>query len=130
MTAKAKVLIAEDNAALGTVLKFNLERAGFAVTLVNNGLAALEALGQEQFDLIISDQQMPHVEGSEICRRLRTMEGYASTPVILVTAKGLELNLENLRRELGISAVFSKPFSPSAVIQKAEECLALGTQIS
>lgn len=130
MAAKAKILIAEDNAALGNVLKFNLERVSFDVTLVNNGLSALEALAQTQFDLIISDQQMPHVEGSEICRRLRTMPGYENTPVILVTAKGLELNLENLRRELGISAVFSKPFSPTAVIQKAEECLALGQATS
>ncbi|MCA9106210.1 MAG: response regulator [Planctomycetales bacterium] len=123
MPAGSKVLIAEDNAALGNVLKFNLERANFAVTLVNNGLAALEALAKERFDLLITDQQMPHVEGSEICRRLRLMEGYSQTPIILVTAKGLELNQESLRQELGIAAVFAKPFSPSAIVQKAEACL-------
>ena len=123
MTRQAHILIAEDNAALGNVLKFNLQRAGFRVTLVSEGRSALEHLEAAPFDLLVTDQQMPLVDGSEICRRMRSMPHHASTPVILVTAKGLELNLETLRAELGVAAIFPKPFSPAAVLQKVEECL-------
>lgn len=124
MPAKAKILVAEDNAALGTVIKFNLERASYEVDVAKNGRLALEAATSKLFDLIISDQQMPEMNGSEFCKRVRELPSYSHVPIILVTAKGLELDLEQLRQELGINAVFPKPFSPSQILSKVEECLA------
>jgi two-component system response regulator CpxR len=71
---------------------------------------------------------MPEMTGLELCRRLRATAEYANTPIILLTAKGLELELPALQRELAISAIFPKPFSPSEVVSTA--CQLLGEVIS
>jgi CheY-like chemotaxis protein len=70
---------------------------------------------------------MPEMTGLELCRRLRATEEYAHTPIILLTAKGLELELPALQRELEISAIFPKPFSPSEVVGAA--CQLLGVAV-
>lgn len=117
------ILIAEDNAALASVVRFNLERAGFQVTVAYNGLKAWQASQAKRFDLVVTDQQMPEMTGCELAQKLRGTENYAQTPIIMLTAKGLELELPRLRDELAISATFLKPFSPKEVVRAVEESL-------
>jgi len=119
----AKVLIAEDNAALSRVIEFTLSKAGYQVTQAANGRIAWEHAQREQFDVVLTDQQMPEMTGIELCGRLRDSEQYANTPVVLLTAKGLELELPQLCEELGIAATFPKPFSPSQVLRTVQELL-------
>ena len=121
--ADKNILIAEDNAALASVVRFNLQRAGFQVTVACNGRIAWEALQAESFDLIVTDQQMPEMSGCELCQRLRTLDKYRATPVIMLTAKGLELELPRLKSELGIAATFLKPFSPKEIVKAVESHL-------
>ncbi len=121
---KRRILVAEDNAALATVVRFNLERAGFAVTVAPNGLKAWEAAQEHEFDLVVTDFQMPHMTGGELAANLRGHERYQTTPIIMLTAKGLELELTNIREELGITATFAKPFSPKEIVQAVEDQLA------
>lgn len=116
MDYRAKALIVEDNVALARVTQFALTRAGFDTRIARNGRLGLEAASAESFDVVISDQQMPEMTGLELCRHLRQLPAYAATPIILLTAKGLELELSRLQEELDISAVFAKPFSPSGVV--------------
>ena len=120
---KKRILVAEDNAALGGVVRFNLERVGHAVTVARNGRIAWESVKAGQFDLIITDQQMPELTGIEFCRRMRELDNYSNVPVILLTAKGLELELPKLREELGVNAIFSKPFSPVEIVAAVENLL-------
>lgn len=127
MTARGKALVVDDNVALARVTQFALTRAGFDARIAGNGRKALEFAQAERFDIIISDQQMPEMTGLELCRRLRATEEYAHTPIILLTAKGLELELPALQRELAISAIFPKPFSPSEVVGAA--CQLLGVAV-
>jgi CheY-like chemotaxis protein len=127
MDPRGKALIVDDNVALARVTQFALTRAGFDAKIAGNGRKALEAAQAETFDIIISDQQMPEMTGLELCRRLRAMAEYAHTPIILLTAKGLELELPALQRELDISAIFPKPFSPSEVVGTA--CQLLGAAV-
>jgi len=110
-----RVLIVDDNVALARVTQFTLDGAGFETETAFNGRLALEAAARTQFDIVITDQQMPEMTGIELCRALRATPNYATCPIILLTAKGLELELPRVRDELGIDATFSKPFSPSAV---------------
>lgn len=124
MEFRGKALIVDDNVALARVTQFALSRAGFDARIAANGRKALEQAQAVQFDIVISDQQMPEMTGLELCRRLRAMAEYAATPIILLTAKGLELELPTLQRELEISAIFPKPFSPSEVVGAA--CQLLG----
>lgn len=121
---KKQILVAEDNAALARVVSFNLERAGFHVTIANNGRDAWELAQESPFDLILTDQQMPEMTGVELCRLLRGHASYTHTPIIMLTAKGLELELPRLRAELGIAATYIKPFSPKDILQAVDEQLA------
>lgn len=118
--AKANILIAEDNPALAAVIEFNLRRAGFSVTRTKNGRVAWEAACREEFDLVVTDHQMPEMTGVELCQKLRESPRYIETPIIMLTAKGLELDLDHLRKTLDISAAISKPFSPAALVRKVE----------
>jgi two-component system, chemotaxis family, chemotaxis protein CheY len=123
---KSKILVVEDNAALSGVVCFNLERAGFQVTTVNNGRYALDALQKGDFDLVLSDQQMPLMTGIQLCEHLRQMPAYRQTPFILLTAKCMEIDVARLQQKPGISIALPKPFSPSELIACIEDCLAAG----
>jgi CheY-like chemotaxis protein len=123
---KAKILVVEDNAALSGVICFNLVRAGFDVTSATNGRAGLEALQKGNFDLVLSDQQMPMMTGIQLCEHIRQLPAHRKTPFILLTAKCMEIDLVKLQQQPGVSAALPKPFSPSELITCIEECLAAG----
>jgi two-component system, chemotaxis family, chemotaxis protein CheY len=123
---KAKILVCEDNVALSGVISFNLVRAGFEVTSVNNGRLALEALEKGTFDLVLSDQQMPMMTGIQLCENLRQLPAHRTTPFILLTAKCMEIDFHRLQDKLHVSAALPKPFSPSELISCIEDALAVG----
>jgi two-component system, chemotaxis family, chemotaxis protein CheY len=129
-TPPIKVLVAEDNAALSRVLEFTLAKAGYSVTQAPNGAVAWEHAQAEQFDLVLTDHQMPLMNGTELCSKLRSLESYAATPILLLTAKGLELELPQLCDELGIAATFAKPFSPSHVLKTVQQLLAPASELA
>lgn len=124
MNEKSKILVAEDNAALGSILKFNLQKAGFEVSLAKNGKIAAQWFKEKDFDLIVSDQQMPHMTGIELCRFVRFSDKNSTIPFILLTAKAFELDEEELENELQIRAVLHKPFSPTAIVTSVNGLLA------
>jgi CheY-like chemotaxis protein len=125
MTPNAKkILIVDDNVALARVIQFAMEGAGFETVTAQNARIAFERAQLTQFDVVITDQQMPEMTGVELCRELRAMPAYLDCPIILLTAKGLELELPRLQHELDIDATFSKPFSPSALVKTVNELLA------
>ncbi len=119
-----RLLVADDNPALSSVLKFNLERSGYRVTVAATGRQAYELAQTKQFDLVITDQQMPEMTGLELTQRLREMENYRDIPIFMLTAKGLELELPRLREELCIAGLFLKPFSPKEITQAVDKTLA------
>lgn len=118
-----RILIAEDNRALARVTAFNLRRGGFDVAVVPNGREAWERLGQEHFDLVITDQQMPEMAGLELCAAMRNNDIHASTPIVFLTAKGLELDHRRLEEEFGVNRTYCKPFSPSEIVAGVREIL-------
>ena len=121
---KAKILLVEDNIALSGVIHFNLTRAGYQVTAVGNGREAIAALERGQFDLVLSDQQMPKMTGIQLCEHIREMPDHVHTPFILLTAKCMEIDVAKLRQRLGVSMALPKPFSPSELLTCIEESLA------
>ena len=126
MSESAKrALIVDDNVALSRVIQFALDEAGFETVTAKNGRIALELAQHSQFDIVITDQQMPEMTGVELCTYLRLMPEYAEIPINLLTAKGLELELPQLQERLGINAVFSKPFSPSTLVRTVNEQMAI-----
>ena len=119
-----RVLVAEDNAALAAVVRFHLERAGLQVDLARNGRDAWDLLQTRDYPVVITDQQMPELSGSEICRRMRHDPRLAHVPVLMVTAKSLELEHAKLRDELGVLEVLAKPFSVVQLVETVLGCFA------
>ena len=112
---RKRILIAEDNPVIAHVLRFNLERCGFEVSVAENGRRAIELLEGNRFDVILTDYQMPEVDGEELCRQVRLDERHADASLFLVSAKGCELNIPRLTEEFSLSKVLFKPFSPREV---------------
>lgn len=118
------ILIVEDNAVMANLLKFNLKRAGFDVAVASNGIAGLELAVSRSFDVVITDHQMPGMTGVEMCKSLRQLPQYSCTPLLLCTAKGLELQRTTLQDECRITDVLFKPVSPRQMIDRVTELLA------
>ncbi len=124
--SRQKILIAEDHPAIAGVIQFKLKRAGFDATVVHDGQAAWDLLKEQDFDLVLTDQEMPEMTGVELCRRMRQSARHFQTPVILVTGKSFELDSSGLRDELNISEILSKPFSPRELAERVQYHLVSG----
>ncbi len=118
------ILVAEDNLVMSDVLRFNLERAGYGVNVASTGTQAVELLTREQYQMILTDFQMPGVNGEGICRYARNDLRHAAVPIVLISAKCFELDVPRLSREYALSKVLAKPFSPREVVQSVREALA------
>jgi two-component system alkaline phosphatase synthesis response regulator PhoP len=124
MVRGKRVLVAEDNLAMGNVISFNLKKVGLEVTHVVAGDLAWKVIQQGDFDLLVTDFQMPVMNGGELCRRIREQPSLSDLPVIMLTAKGLEIDTSYYLETLGVTAVLMKPFSPRELTQLVQENLA------
>ncbi|MEZ6068075.1 MAG: response regulator [Planctomycetaceae bacterium] len=124
MSPTPLILVAEDNRVLADVIRFNLDVAGFDVEMAHNGLVALSMAEEREFDLIISDYQMPGCSGEELLEQIRHGHGASRfAAAILCSAKGYELNADELAQSLGIDRIVLKPFSPSELVTAARETI-------
>lgn len=120
---RASILIAEDEAVQGLFLRTMLERSGFAATVACDGDQAWEWLQAGEFDLLITDYEMPKMSGEAICRHCRQHPRLNPLPVLMLTGKGFELDVRGLQAELGLQGIFFKPLSPRALLHAVEGCL-------
>lgn len=118
-----RILVADDYRVIQNVLRVSLERKGFTVTVAQDGGEAWHLLQAEDFDVVISDYQMPVMSGGELCCRMRQDQRLKHIPVLLLSAKALEVDAAQFRRELGVYAIIPKPFSARDVAATIEACL-------
>ena len=116
------LLVVEDDQNLSRLLEYNLERAGFKCLLSSSGEHGLEQLSRKSFDLVLLDIMLPGIDGFEICRRIRQNQLYKDLPIIMLTAKGEEID-RILGFELGIDDYVIKPFSPRELILRIRAIL-------
>ena len=111
------VLIVEDEAPLVTLLRYNLEKEGFAVNEAHDGEEALLHLRETKPDAVLLDWMLPRVSGLEICRQIRRVPTWRDLPVIMLTARGEEGDrIRGL--DSGADDYIVKPFSPSELIAR------------
>lgn len=122
--ATKRVLVAEDNRVLSDVLSFNLQRAGFHTTVARDGQQAMIELQNASFDLLITDFQMPGANGEDLCRFIRNELGNRELPILMCSAKGLELNVDHLHDQWQVFTVIYKPFSMREIIKLVHEAIA------
>ena len=114
---KPVILIVEDEAPLVTMLRYNLEREGFAVDEAVNGEEALLRIAEHRPDAVLLDWMLPHVSGLEVCRQLRRAPATRALPVIMLTARGEEGDrIRGL--DSGADDYVVKPFSPNELIAR------------
>jgi two-component system, OmpR family, alkaline phosphatase synthesis response regulator PhoP len=118
------VLMCDDEPMIIRAAEIKLRNAGFEVHICCDGEAAWECIQQRRPDLLISDCQMPRLGGLELLKRLRENEATRDLPVYMLTGKGFELPIDELRERYGLLGVISKPFSPRELLKTVEATLA------
>src|ERR1700749_4109389 len=114
---KPSILVAKDEGALVTLLRYNLEREGYRVVQANDGEEALLLAEEEKPDLVLLDWMMPQLSGIEVCRRLRSRQETRNVPIIMLTARGEETDrIRGL--DTGADDYLSKPFSMTELLAR------------
>jgi DNA-binding response OmpR family regulator len=116
----AEILVAEDQADIRDLIALNLRHAGYDVTPVADGRAALDSQRDHTSDLLILDLMMPGLDGLEVCKALRA-KGRAM-PILMLTAKSTELD-RVLGLELGADDYLTKPFSMAELLARVKALL-------
>ena len=121
-SVKPRVLIVEDESALVELLRYNLEQAGFTVSVAYDGEEALASVQDDTPDLVLLDWMLPLMSGIEVCRRLRRQTATANLPIIMLTARGEEGDrVRGL--DAGADDYVSKPFSPTELVARVRAVL-------
>ena len=116
----AAILVAEDQTDIRELLVMNLRGAGYEVTAVADGEAALASEGERESDLLLLDLMMPGRDGLDVCKALRARG--RSTPILMLTAKSTELD-RVLGLELGADDYLTKPFSLAELLARVKALL-------
>ena len=119
---KPTVLVVEDEDALATLLRYNLEKEGFDATFAGDGEEAMIAVDERMPDVVLLDWMLPKISGVEVCRRLRNQRETRNIPVIMLTARGEEADrLRGL--ETGADDYIVKPFSMAELMARIRAVL-------
>ncbi|KXK22736.1 MAG: putative two-component response regulator receiver protein [Chloroflexi bacterium OLB15] len=118
----ARILVAEDERDIRELINFTLLFAGHTVTLAANGAEAVEKVTDANPELIMMDVRMPRMTGYEACKAIKEMEAYKNIPVVFLTAKGQDEEVQN-GIEVGATAYIIKPFSPDELTRKIGDIL-------
>jgi len=122
LAGKSSILIVEDEADIRELVRFHLQQEGYGVQEADTGERALALAATERPSLVLLDLMLPGTDGLEVCRRLRADDDLRSVPVIMLTAKGTEVD-RILGLELGADDYVTKPFSPRELIARVRAVL-------
>ncbi len=116
------ILVVDDEADLVKLVTYNLKKEGFLVDSAQDGEKALAKVKKGKYDLIILDLMLPGLQGMELCRIIRNDPKTSSLPIIMLTAKGEEVD-RVLGLELGADDYITKPFSPRELVARVKAVL-------
>lgn len=117
------ILLADDESHILRAAEIKFKRSGFDVRCASDGEEAWTLIAAQRPDILITDCQMPRLDGLSLARRIRATPAVADLPIVMLTAKGYELRSENVQQELGLEAVLAKPFSPKELVGQVETIL-------
>ena len=117
-----KILVVDDEPNIVLSLEFLMKQAGFQVRTASDGEAALAAIFADPPDLVLLDVMMPRKNGYEVCQAIRANPDWAGVRIIMLTAKGREVEKEK-GLALGADDYITKPFSTQEVVERVRELL-------
>lgn len=122
-TPAVRVLVVEDSATMRAFFTAALESQGYEVAVAKSGFEALRIVPREDFKLVITDINMPDINGLELVRFLRENPRHKQTPIIIISTDGRDRDRER-GLHLGASHYLIKPVSPETLLKAVQECLA------
>ncbi|UOQ94111.1 response regulator transcription factor [Halobacillus shinanisalinarum] len=117
---KQRILIVDDEESIVTLLKYNIDQAGYETDIAYTGTDALGKASSTAYDMIVLDVMLPEMDGMEVCKQLRQKQ--VETPILMLTAKDDEFD-KVLGLELGADDYLTKPFSPREVVARIKAIL-------
>ena len=117
-----KILIVDDEPDIVDLVSYNLNKQGFRITTASDGEQALHKIRKDRFDLVVLDLMLPGIQGVELCRIIRNDPKTADTPIIMLTAKGEEVD-RIIGLESGADDYMTKPFSSRELIARIKAVL-------
>ena len=120
--AREKILVIEDEEDIQELLKFNLVKEGFQVSVAGTGEKGLDAARNHRPDLILLDLMLPSLDGLEVCKLLKNDPHTEAIPVLMLTAKAEDSDIVT-GLELGAEDYITKPFSPKVVTARVRNVL-------
>lgn len=120
--ANKKVLIVDDESHIVELVRVCLEDTDYDIIEAYDGQAALDKAREENPDLILLDIMLPKMDGYEVCKNLKTDESTRSIPIVMLTAKGQEVDKVK-GFQSGADSYMTKPFSPLRLLTELEEKL-------
>jgi two-component system phosphate regulon response regulator PhoB len=122
MVESRYVLVVDDEKDLADLLSYNLRKAGYEVGTAATGLRALQAVADRRPDLIILDLMLPELSGTEVAGRIRSNPETATIPIVMLTAKGEEVD-QLVGLTVGADDYVTKPFSTKVLLARVEAVL-------
>ncbi|MCK4322835.1 response regulator transcription factor [candidate division WOR-3 bacterium] len=119
---KGTIAVIDDEPDILELVSMHLEKEGFKVKKFKEGRSLLKFLDENIPELIILDLMLPDIDGLEICKSLKKQDKFAALPIIMLTAKGQEID-KVLGLELGADDYVTKPFSPRELIARVKAVL-------
>jgi two-component system, OmpR family, alkaline phosphatase synthesis response regulator PhoP len=111
-----RVLLCDDEIPILRAAEFKIKKAGHDVRIATDGEEAWESIQREMPDILVSDWQMPRLDGLGLLRRLREHDETRHLPVLMLTAKGFELSAAELAERYDVIELIAKPFSPRCLL--------------
>ena len=124
----ASVLIVDDESDLASLVEFNLQQAGLETAVALTGEQALKLAALRVPDVVLLDLMLPDISGKEVCRRLRADPRTRHVPVVMLTARGEEMD-RIVGLELGADDYVTKPFSPRELVLRIKAILRRATPV-
>ena len=121
-----RILLVDDECHILHAAEFKFRRADFDVRTATDGEAAWEIIQEWLPDVMVTDCQMPYLDGLGLCQRCRDHERTQDLPILILSAKGFEQSTSELAKDLGVLAVIPKPFSPRELLRCVQQIVETG----
>ena len=117
-----KILVVDDSRSLRQMVVFTLQQAGYQVTEAGDGVEALEVASGHAFDLVLTDQNMPRLDGLGLTRKLRADPRFQATPILILTTESGDL-MKQAGRAAGATGWLVKPFDPVRLLEVVKKVI-------
>ncbi|MBI5826580.1 MAG: response regulator [Deltaproteobacteria bacterium] len=117
-----KILVVDDCDTTRKLLSYIIKERGYRIITASNGIEALEVLAANHIDLVVTDMNMPQMDGLELSRNIKESGAYSKLPVIMVTTETAEAD-RKMGMEAGVTTYLTKPITPQELLYEIEKLL-------